>query len=222
MQGQEVTIAVLVIGLVVIALLAWLFMQRRKTQALREEFGEEYDRTVDARGGTRHAEADLIERKERVAKLDIRPLTTAEHDRYTTDWTATKALFVDSPVEAVAKADRLLTDVMNTRGYPMADFEQRHADLTVEHSEVAKHYLSGHEIADRSSDATTEELRRAINHYEALFSEMTSDFVDRDNDRVHEDSGRDFDTAPEVNGDRVAEAPVRPGADPTLTERDRV
>ena len=190
MEGQEVTIAVIVLIVIVGALLAWLFVQRKRTKELRDKYGDEYDRTVETRGGRRDAEADLIEREERVKKLDIRPLTPGEHDRYESEWKDTKALFVDSPVEAVAKADRLLTDIMNTRGYPMADFEKRHADLTVEHGDVAKHYLTGHEIADRSSDATTEELRRAINHYEALFGEMTRDVAQPDHDR---DRPRDID-----------------------------
>ena len=237
MEGQEVTLAIVLIVVVVGALLAWLFLQRKRTQELRDKFGEEYDRTVTTHGKRRDAEADLIEREERVKKLEIRPLTRAEHERYTADWTVTKALFVDSPVEAVAKADRLLTDVMDTRGYPMADFDKRHADLTVEHGEVAKHYLTGHEIADRSSEATTEELRRAINHYEALFSEMTSDVADRDGDGVadaadpHVDADRDgvddrTDTRVYADrdgvDDRVEAAPVRPAGEPTLSDRDRV
>lgn len=218
MEGQEATVAVIAIVAVVVLLLVWLFMQRRRTQILRDEFGEEYDRTVDVRGGTRDAEADLIERKERVKKLEIRPLSVEERDRYTADWQETKALFVDSPVEAVSRADRLLTQVMNARGYPMADFENRHADLTVDHGEVAKHYLAGHEIADRSSEATTEELRRAINHYEALFSDMTSEVAASDvgNDRI---------VAHDVDGDGDAdivereEAPTRPAAFSTTTRR---
>ena len=222
MEGQEVTIAIVLIVVVVGALLAWLFVQRKRTQELRDRFGEEYDRTVDARGGRRDAEADLIEREERVKKLDIRPLTRAEHDRYAAEWKDTKALFVDSPVEAVAKADRLLTDIMNTRGYPMADFDKRHADLTVDHGDVAKHYLTGHEIADRSSEATTEELRRAINHYEALFGEMTSDVADRDGDGVRDSADPHVDADHDGVDDRTKGAPVRPAADPTLNERDRV
>lgn len=210
MEGQEVTIAIVLIILVVGALLAWLFVQQKRTRELRDRFGEEYDRTVDVRGGKRDAETDLIEREERVKKIEVRPLTPAEHDRFSADWNDTKALFVDSPVEAVSRADRLLTNIMSTRGYPMADFEKRHADLTVEHGEVAKHYLAGHEIADRSSDATTEELRRAINHYEALYSDMTNDVAERDDD------GRSAQQT-EDNG-----SPVRPDGDAALTDRDRV
>lgn len=222
MSGQETTLLIVIAAAIVILLLVYVFMRRRRTQALRDSFGDEYDRTVDARGGRSKAEADLIERKERVAKLDIRPLTIAERDRYTTDWTATKALFVDSPVEAVARADRLLTEVMNTRGFPMADFEKRHADLTVDHGDVARHYLTGHEIADRSGEATTEELRRAINHYEALFSEMTSDAADRDADGLDDRVDPHVDADKDGVDDRAEAAPVRPAADPKLSERDRV
>lgn len=217
MEGQEVTIAVIAIVVVVGALLAWLFLQRQRTQELRNKFGEEYDRTVSTHGKRRDAEADLTKREERVKEFDIRPLTSSERGRYTADWKETKALFVDSPVEAVARADRLLTDVMNTRGYPMADFEKRHADLTVDHGDVAKHYLAGHEIAARSSDATTEELRRAINHYEALFSEMTDDVADDVLSRNRDNNG-----VSDAADSRVEGAPIRPGVEPSLSERDRV
>lgn len=210
MEGQEVTIAIVLIVLVVGALLAWLFIQRNRTRELRDRYGEEYDRTLEAKGGRRKAESDLIEREERVKKLEIRPLTSEERDRFAGEWKDTKALFVDSPMEAVSRADRLLTDIMNLRGYPMADFEKRHADLTVDHGDVAKHYLAGHEIADRSSDATTEELRRAINHYEALYGELSSEVADRDGNGVDD---------PLESG---TGAPTRPSIDPSLAERDRV
>lgn len=209
MSGQETTLAIVIAGAVVVLLLVWLFMRRHRTQTLRDAFGEEYDRTVEARGKRSDAETDLIERRERVAKLQIRSLTVAERDSYASDWNETKALFVDSPVEAVSRADRLLTTVMNTRGYPMGDFENRHADLTVGHGEVAKHYFAGHEIAARSSDATTEELRRAINHYEALFADMTSEIAD---DNVATDNG-------DAEVIERREAPTRPAAFSTTTRR---
>lgn len=206
MENQEPLIAAAIIVVVVLALLAWLFMQRRKTQDLRDRFGDEYDRTLDARGTRRGAEADLRDRQERVKTLEIRPLSDGERSRFTSEWTETKALFVDSPVEAVSRADRLLANVMQTRGYPMADFEARHANLTVDHGDVAKHYLAGHEIADRSSDATTEELRRAINHYEALFSDLVSDVGEPVRDATVVDEA----------------APIRPSNEPDLPPRDRV
>jgi hypothetical protein len=218
MEGQEATFAIIALAAIVVLLLAWLLMQRRRTKALRKEFGDEYDRTVEARGGRRHAEADLVDRKERVKKLEIRPLTPSERDRYKGDWQETKALFVDSPVEAVSRADRLLTDIMNTRGFPMSDFEHRHGDLTVDHAKAAKHYLAGHEIARRSSDATTEELRRAINHYEALFSEMTSKLAEQDGDIDH-DGSYVADGNEERDVDLRDNAPTKPAAFSTTTSR---
>ncbi|MFK4003261.1 hypothetical protein [Qipengyuania sp. NPDC077563] len=222
MEGQEVTIAIIVIVLLVGALLAWLFIQRNRTRELRDRYGEEYDRTLEAKGGRRSAEADLVEREERVKKLEIRPLSASERDRFAGEWKDTKALFVDSPVEAVSRADRLLTDIMSTRGYPMADFEKRHADLTVDHGDVAKHYLAGHEIADRSSDATTEELRRAINHYEALYGEMTSEVSDADQGSTAEYREQNVSVEYGDVDSRDENAPVRPSGDPALRDRDRV
>ncbi|MDG6079205.1 hypothetical protein E3U23_08360 [Erythrobacter litoralis] len=184
MQNQETTIAIVAIVVVIIALIVWLVVQRRKSQRLRESFGEEYDRTVETKGGRRDAEAELLDRQERVKSLEIRPLSPNERMRYSADWTETKALFVDSPVEAVARGDRIITNMMDDRGYPMGDFERRHGDLTVEHQDVAKHYLAGHEIARRSGEATTEELRRGFNHYENLFK----DLIGTDDD-THDDHG---------------------------------
>ena len=174
-NDQATTIAIIVVVAVVLLLILWLVMRNRRSAALRDTFGDEYDRTVDAKGGRRDAEADLMDRQERVKKLEIRPLSENERMRFSGEWTETKALFVDSPVEAVARGDRIIHNMMDLRGYPMGDFERRHGDLTVEHQDVAKHYLAGHEIAQRSGEATTEELRRAFNHYESLFTDMVSD-----------------------------------------------
>ena len=217
MEGQEATLAIVALLAVIVLLLVWLFAQRRRTKALREDFGDEYDRTVEARGGRSKGEADLVERKERAQSFDIRPLTVVEHDRYADDWNETKALFVDSPVEAVSRADRLLTDVMNTRGFPMSDFEHRHGDLTVKHKDTAKHYLAGHEIAQRSSDATTEELRRAINHYEALFKDMTSDVAD--NDASASDNGSESAGNKDADATHNGAAPTKPAAFSTSTKQ---
>ena len=172
MQDQGTLFAIVAIALVLLTLVLWYFNQRARTRALRETFGEEYDRTVSAKGGRRDAEAELQERQARVEELEIRPLDDNQRMRFTGQWQEAKALFVDSPVEAVARGDRIIGEMMNARGYPMGDFERRHGDLTVHHQDVAKHYLEGHEIAQRSGAATTEELRRAINHYEKLFHEL--------------------------------------------------
>ncbi|MFB0612174.1 hypothetical protein [Aurantiacibacter poecillastricola] len=205
MSGQESTIVIVIAVIAALLLLLWVLMRQRRSKALRDSFGDEYDRTVETRGNREQAEADLIDRRDRVAKLDIRPLTVSERDRFAGEWTETKALFVDSPIEAVSRADRLLTQIMNTRGFPMSDFEHRHADLTVDHADTAKHYLAGHEIADRASDATTEELRRALNHYETLFADMTSEVADGDG---HDETR----TAHDMDGDGRADHVVATGA----------
>ena len=191
-NDQATTIAIIAVVAVVLLLILWLFMRNRRSAALRDTFGDEYDRTVEVKGGRRDAEADLIDRQERVKKLEIRPLSENERMRFTGEWTETKALFVDSPVEAVARGDRIIHNMMDARGYPMGDFERRHGDLTVEHQEVANHYLAGHEIAQRSGEATTEELRRAFNHYESLFKDMVSER----GDTSHHDRDGEYRDAP--------------------------
>ena len=119
-----------------------------------------------------------------LARLSVRGLRPA-FDRlglvvvrdFSAEWREVKAVFVDSPVEAVHHADRLLSTIMKTRGFPMADFDRRYEDLTVDHREVASHYRAGHEIAERQGrgEATTEDLRQAMKHYEALFDDLTRD-----------------------------------------------
>ena len=177
MQQGEIIILALV-GLVLLAaILIWLAVRNRNTTKLRDKFGDEYDRTVEEKGRRSAAEAALEEREKRVAELDIRPLTPQQRDAAITEWREVKAVFVDSPVEAVHHADRLLASIMKARGYPMADFDRRYEDLTVDHGDVARHYRAGHEIADRQAlgKATTEDLRQAMKHYGALFEDLVHD-----------------------------------------------
>ena len=172
----------LLVGVVrLLALILYLAFRRRRSTALREHFGDEYDRTVEAAGSRGKAEAALEERERRVAELDIRPLGPQERAQFSGEWHEVKAVFVDSPVEAVHHADRLLAKVMKTRGFPMADFDRRYEDLTVEHAEVARHYRQGHEITQRHErgQASTEDLRQAMIHFEALFDELVNDAEDK-------------------------------------------
>ena len=181
MQQGEIIILTLV-GLVLLAaILIWLAVRNRNTTKLREKFGDEYDRTVEEKGRRSAAEAALEEREKRVAELDIRPLTPQQRDDAIREWREVKAIFVESPVEAVLHADRLLSRIMQARGYPMADFDRRYEDLTVEHSEVARHYREGHEITVRHEEgkASTEDLRQAMIHFEALFDELVNDAEDK-------------------------------------------
>lgn len=185
MQPQTIVILAVVAAVVVVAILIWATMRRRRTDALRERFGDEYDRTVEQHGKLAKAEAALQEREERVAKLDIRPLDPRERDAAITEWREVKAVFVDSPVESVHHADRLLASIMKARGYPMADFDRRYEDLTVDHGEVARHYREGHEITERHrlGQASTEDLRQAMIHFEALFDDLV-------NEVAHDDPAR--------------------------------
>lgn len=171
---NEIVIAVVaIVALVVLALIVNAF-NRRRTRQLRAQFGPEYDRTVAEVGRRSKAEDRLAERSERVHKFEIRPPNTAERERYVAEWGRVQAHFVDAPAGAVAEADQLLGDVMAACGYPVGDFEQRAADISVDHPVVTQNYRAAHEIALRqaSGRASTEELRRAMIHYRALFDEL--------------------------------------------------
>lgn len=170
----------LLIALVVVAVLAvaaWLFFRRRKSEHLRSQFGPEYEREIEEKGSHRKAEAELAAREKRVKKLEIRPLEPAARDGFKSRWTEVQARFVDDPPGAVSEADDLLAGVLRSRGYPVSDFEQRAGDISVDHPEVVKHYRAGHDIAVRHErgEANTEELRQAMIHYRELFDELVED-----------------------------------------------
>jgi hypothetical protein len=162
--------------IVIAAVLVWLYVRNRRriTAGLRQKFGSEYDRAVLAHGSERKAESKLEDREKRVEKLKIRELDQAEHEQYAKRWDAVQSRFVDSPKGAVAEADDLVSSVMKARGYPVSDFDQRAADISVDHPRVVENYRSAHEIALRvgKNDATTEDLRTAMIHYRSLFEEL--------------------------------------------------
>lgn len=172
----------LVIGLVVIALLvgaavAWFVLKRQRSTRLRRSFGPEYERAVQEKGGRSDAERELEHRRHRVQQLQVRPLPPGEADRFASSWREVQKRFVDEPTGAVDEADALVTEVMQRRGYPMAEFEQRAADLSVDHPRVIDNYRAGHQLAQRSRNggASTEELRQAMVHYRALFEDLLED-----------------------------------------------
>jgi hypothetical protein len=168
----------LIIGVAVIliaGITAWLFLRKRRSERLRTQFGgSEYDRAVKEDGNRRHAEAGLKERTARVESLNIRPLAPGDRARFVESWRRVEARFVDGPGGAVTEADQLLGDVMSTRGYPVSDFEQRAADISVDHPLVLENYRTAHEIALRQTtgQANTEDLRQAMIHYRTLFEEL--------------------------------------------------
>ena len=170
------TIAILLLVLIVVVLGVGitLYLQRRRSDALREKFGPEYQRTVSQLGDERKAEAELNAREKRVRKLDIRALSPEERARFVESWKRAQARFVDEPSQAAADADILVQDLMKARGYQVGDFEQRAADVSVDHPEVVTNYRAAREIAVRNTagDATTEDIRQALVHYRSLFNEL--------------------------------------------------
>jgi hypothetical protein len=170
------TTTIIILALVVIVIVgavAWAMMQRR-SQELRKRFGPEYDRVISERGDARQAESELAARQKRVDKFDIHPLDPAQRDRFIEAWRSTQARFVDAPAGAIKEADRLVAEVMQARGYPVGDFEQRAADVSVDHPVVVENYRAAHTIAaaNERGQASTEDLRQAIVHYRALFEDL--------------------------------------------------
>ncbi len=176
-------IVVAIAAVLAIVVLGAMALNTRRTRRLREGFGPEYDRTLERHGDQREAEADLQQRRNHRRGLDIRPLAAEARDAYAERWTATQRDFVDAPASAVAQADMLVAEVMRERGYPIDDFAQRAADLSVDHPETVEHYREAHAIsmASTADHADTEDLRKAMVHYRALFDDLL-----HDTDRVKE------------------------------------
>jgi hypothetical protein len=178
-MDTSMVIALVIALAVVLAIAAavWFYMQKQRTQRLRSKFGPEYDRTIRSEGDARHAERVLQDRQKRIERIEIRPLSGEEQDRFARAWEQEQANFVDQPRQAVRNADRLVKEVMETRGYPMGDFEQRAADVSVDHPVVVENYRVAHLIAERDEQdiVGTEELREAMIHYRALFADLLHD-----------------------------------------------
>jgi hypothetical protein len=172
-----VVAAVLIIAALVVAAVIYHQQQTRRRHYLRERFGPEYDRLIAATGSSRAAERELEARAQRAATFHLRTLSSEERAGFATRWQQVQAEFVDNPKASLAHADELLGEVMSARGYPVQDFEQRAADLSVDHPVVVQHYHAAHGIAlrHRKGEATTEDLRQAMIHYRALFQELVSD-----------------------------------------------
>lgn len=170
-------IVVAIVVILLIGVAVGLGARKRKSAKLRDRFGPEYERTLEESGDKRKTEAELKDRAKRVAKFEIQPLAPGDHDKYVRAWQRIQADFVDNPKAAAMTADDLLAEIMAVRGYPVGDFEQRSADLSVDHPVVVQNYRSAREIAVRHArgDAGTEDLRQAMIHYRTLFDELVSE-----------------------------------------------
>jgi hypothetical protein len=174
MDPKLIGLAAVVI--VVIAVLAWMYVRKRRTSSaqLRQRFGPEYERAVRTHGSERRAEAKLADREKRVGTMKIRELDATERERFSAQWVSLQVRFVDYPKGAVTEAGELVSSLMQARGYPVTDFDQRAADISVDHPKVVENYRSAHAIALRlgSGEASTEDLRSAMIYYRSLFEEL--------------------------------------------------
>jgi len=174
MDSLDPRILIGVLVALAVVIVAFVLMQKRRTDELRTKFGPEYERLVHQRGDARNAESELANRVDRVKHLQIKPITPEHRNRFADAWRSDQARFVDDPKAAVVEADRLVADLMQVRGYPVGDFEQRAADVSVDHPHVVQNYRTAHDIAVREQrgEASTEDLRVAIVHYRALFEDL--------------------------------------------------
>jgi hypothetical protein len=166
------TIVIAVVIVIVIVAVALVAQTAQRRNRLRRQFGKEYDRTIEARGDRREAERELRHRKDRVEHMDLRPLEPGARDAYRMEWAQVQERFVDTPRDALTDADQLIRRVMADRGYEVQDFEQRAADLSVEHARAVDHYRIAHDISTANMQMSTEDFRKAMVHYRALFDEL--------------------------------------------------
>jgi hypothetical protein len=173
-EWSWILIAVLVVVAVVAVVLGLAMSRRRRSARLKERFGPEYDRAVGELGEQRAAEAELLEREKKRKKLDIVSLAPEAREAHAATWRKVQAEFVDAPQDAVGRAERLVTRVMRERGYPIDDFDQRAADISVDHPDIVENYRSAHAIyqSQHNGDISTEDARQAFVHYRALFDRL--------------------------------------------------
>jgi hypothetical protein len=169
-----VWIVIIVAALVVIGFVAWTLGTKLRTDRLQRRFGPEYERTIEQAESRREAESELSARMKRRRELEIQPVSPETAERYTVEWRDVQARFVDQPSQAVKDADRLVTRLMQERGYPTDDFEQQAADVSVDHPNVVDNYRGAHTVwlSNEQGKAETEDLRRAMVHYRSLFEEL--------------------------------------------------
>ena len=174
MSTTYILIAAVLIMVIMGLIMAPIFARRKRSERLHDQFGSEYEHAVQTLGNEKNAQTELDERRMRVAALDIHPLSAHERERYQADWADTQSKFVDEPGQAIVNADRLIMEVMQVRAYPLSDFEQRAADVSVSYPALVSNYRAARAIAlkNEQHQATTEELRQAMIYYRSLFEEL--------------------------------------------------
>ncbi|MGH2653967.1 MAG: hypothetical protein ACRDHV_06410 [Actinomycetota bacterium] len=184
MQPEIVIALIVLVAIVLVGVVIAILYARRRSEHLRKRFGPEYERAVA--DGRLRGERELAVREYRVEQLEIRPLDPEQRDEFARRWRDTQAQFVDAPGEAVQEADRLVAEVMRERGYPVEDFDQREADLSVHHGNVLDNYRAAHGItlAYQQGHAGTEDLRQAMVHYRSLSEELLETAPSDDTDVV--------------------------------------
>ena len=180
---EWITIAASVVIVVAALIVAASFVTgRAKSKRLKAHYGREYERLVSETGGEKAAEKELTARERKHDKLDIVPLTPSALSDFSTRWHQVQTGFVDNPTTAVGVADRLVTEVMRERGYPVDDFDQRAADISVDHPQIVENYRTAHGIhlSQEHGDVNTEQQREAFVHYRALFEKLLETKTDKD------------------------------------------
>ena len=206
MPGVDTTVVVLIVVIVVIALAvgAVVLARQRRSQRLREHYGEEYERSVEETGDRKSAEAALTERESRVRELAIRDLRPEEREGFTERWAAVQRGFVDDPAGSLRQADDLVVEIMRLRGYPTeGDFDRRAEDISVDHPQVVRHYRDARAVHDAGGEVDTEKQRTAVTSYRSLVDAL----LGGDTDSQHDD--RHDDRHDEVDGSRHAGDPRR-------------
>lgn len=199
-----VWIVIAVVAVIVVLAIVWSALRAKRSRALQESFGREYDRTVGEAGGKRSAERELRERQKRHDELELRPLSPEARDRFVRQWQSTQTRFVDDPKGAVAEADQLVQQVMRERGYPTKDFDRRVDDISVDHPNLVEKYRTADGIARASErgEASTEDMRHSVRHYRALFAELL-ETDDADVENVDDVSSRDDGRVETQNVERL-------------------
>jgi len=199
-----VWIVIAAVAVIVVLAVIWGATRAKRSRALRDTFGGEYDRTVESAGDRRAAEKELSERQKRHDELELRPLSPEARDRYVRQWQSTQTRFVDDPKGAVVEADALVQQVMHDRGYPTKDFDRRVADISVDHPDLVEKYRTAHGIADKAErgEASTEDMRHSVRHYRALFAVLL-ETEDGDVENVDDVSSRDDGRVETENVERL-------------------